>query len=146
MSGLPNELDPIKACQANQVLEGDLPSSALTRIEGVKTVHYCLSFSLGEKSDPVLTLDLQAECTLECQRCNQPMVCQIDEHIKLEELEIFDPAVVIEDELILALPMIPMHQEKDCAFSQNKAYYAAELEINTYKPFADLGKTLTVKE
>lgn len=139
---LPNELDPIKACQANQTLEGDMSVAALTRVEGVKTVHYRLSFSLTEKSDPVVTLDLQAECTLECQRCNQPMVCQIDEHLQLEEREKFDPAVVIEDELILALPMIPMHQEKDCTFFQNQAYYAAELKTNTYKPFADLGKTL----
>ncbi len=144
---LPTELDPLKACRAGQVLEGNLVPTDLPRLEGLMgKVHYHLSCGFNEKKEPELRILLQAKFTLICQRCNQPMQYILNEEIYLEEPDVFKPIDVIEDELILALPMIPMHEEKDCAFSQNTAYSPVENENNRYKPFTDLGKKLDLKE
>lgn len=141
------ELDPLKACKAGQILAGDLSPDALPRLEGLQgKVHYRLQCGFNDKNEPDVRLSLQAQFRLVCHRCNQPMLYVLAEEIQLEETEIFNPINILEDELILALPMIPMHEKKDCAFLRNAAYSPVENDNNTYKPFADLGKKFELKE
>ncbi len=63
-------------------------------------------------------------------------------------MQIYVEIFLVEDELILALPMFPMHEKKDCSLSQNQAYYAtSDIEQkNTYKPFAGLNQLAELKE
>lgn len=143
---LPTELDPFKAAKAGLVFEGDVPAVAFLRIHGFNTLHYQLTCVMAEKEQPVLQLHLQADFELMCQRCNQTMPYALNEVITLDEDAPFEPMTLLEDELILALPMIPMHVEKDCSFFQNEAYYATKTENRTYKPFANLSKVKHSKE
>ncbi len=138
---LPQELDPLKASQANQTFEGSLTPVQCLRVEGLISAKYSLKFSLTEKDEPKADLILQAKINLICHRCNQAMLYEIDETISLEETEPFNPIQLLEDEMILALPMIPLHKKGACASSQNQAYSPVQNE-NTYKPFANLSKTL----
>ncbi len=143
---LPTSLDPLKACKAGLRIDGNLPASAFTRVGGFDTVHYRFHCFMTEKKEPIIELSLKAQLKLICQRCNQEMQYPLNETITLDEEASFEPMSLLEDELILALPMIPMHEEKDCSFLQNKAYCAAQMEENTYKPFADLSNVMNSKE
>ena len=79
---------------------------------------------------PRIDLEVQAELPMTCQRCLQPSMQRVDEHasfrlvdaepeLTLEELEAEDEALcatqpvdvaeLVEDQLILALPLVPMH-------------------------------------
>ncbi|MCP5145696.1 MAG: DUF177 domain-containing protein [Gammaproteobacteria bacterium] len=52
---------------------------------------------------------------------------------------------LIEDEILLALPMIPRHSEEDCA-PANVAEAAPVVEETDRKPFADLADLLKKQE
>lgn len=168
---LPKEIDPVKAAKAMQVFEGELPFGQFERMQGLAEtkhpVRYRWSFEVTDKGQVQALLKLQGQFLLICQRCQQPVNIEFNEVISMQlahteqEAEKFPLSLqpifinaeglcnayeIIEDELILALPMIAMHTEKDCAFSQNKAYYAAQDKTSTYKPFANLSKVFDSKE
>ncbi len=143
---LPTELDPLKAAKAQQILEGHLSASAFSRLTDFDQVDYRFNCFLTEKGEPVVELRFRTNFKLTCQRCNETMRYPLDETLILEEDAAFDPMMLLEDELILALPMIPMHSEKDCSFFKNQAYCAVQKEPQTYKPFAGLGKVMNSKE
>ena len=83
---------------------------------------------------PTLTLTVQGNLPLECQRCLQPFDTAIEQRSELllardeaelaeldaEEREVLlasaplDAMTLIEDELLLSLPFAPMHPEAQC--------------------------------
>jgi len=108
-------------------------------------------FAQDEKGRPTIQGDMQAPLSVLCQRCLQPMrwVCNTkvaliiltDEQIENEKLPVGYEAItltstqvslirLVEDELILALPIVTMH--KKCPSNE---FQLAEslLENNTYK-------------
>ncbi len=168
---IPKELDPIKACKAGLIFTGSLPGSTFKRVldsvSKLEPVEYHWSFWADQKGQLLSELKFKATLMLLCQRCQKPLQWQLTESVAMQVVsslaeaqnlplaiepilvnteQICDPQEILEDELILALPMIPMHGEKDCSFSQNKAYYAAQTEKNTHKPFANLSKVMNLKE
>jgi uncharacterized metal-binding protein YceD (DUF177 family) len=84
----------------------------------------------------------------------------ISDESKLERLDKNEDAIVapdnvisiaelIEDELILAMPMIPRHEEGKCPESDYRQDVTVLHEVRevgevqtTYRPFADLAKTI----
>ncbi len=168
---LPKELDPVKAAKAHQSFEGKLPFAKCERLQELalsgSEIAYKWSFFLNQKSQSLAELTLSGAFQLKCQRCEKPMHFELDTFIAMQVVEteiqaeklplevqplmlnqehLCNTLEILEDELILALPMIPMHEEKDCSFPQNEAYYAAKMETNTHKPFANLSKVLNSKE
>jgi uncharacterized protein len=63
------------------------------------------------------------------------------EPVMLEE-DFISPVAIVEEELILNIPLIPMHNEADCPHAENSAYYGAkEVEAEpSLKPFAGLAE------
>lgn len=174
---LPKEIDPVKAARSEHTFEGRLPFSDFPRLKELLCldentqkgqIEFEWTFFVNEKQQTCASLKLLGEFPLVCERCQKPCKIKLNELIPMqvvkseEEAENLPLAVepilvnaenqcdtleIIEDELILALPMIPMHlEEKDCSFSQNKAYYPAEKDNSTYKPFANLSKVFDSKE
>lgn len=168
---LAKEIDPNKAARAGMVYQGEIPFSDFFRLQDLvhsgTAIRYHWSFYMDNKGQALATLKLKGELSLNCQRCYEAMSIKLVEEVAMQVVEteadaeklplsiepIFvnsdgqcDTTEVIEDELILALPMIAMHKEKDCSFSKNEAYYPAQNEKTTYKPFAALSKVVSSKE
>jgi uncharacterized protein len=81
----------------------------------------------------------------------------VSDESKLERMSEVDDAIIapdkvisvadlVEDELILAMPMIPRHEEGQCPetdYEQEEIVLPkVQEEQNTYRPFADLAKTM----
>jgi uncharacterized protein len=139
LSLLPDYGDPLRLCALGKTYEGrvalaDLPRLAplLTSLEGEAA--FALAFRMDEERRAVVSVEVRAELWLPCQRCMQPMKLLVDESAMLavvsgpDEAERLpddlDPLLVagnrlalrslVEDELILAVPVAPMHPPSEC--------------------------------
>lgn len=137
---LPSLLDPWRGADNRSVFVGRLPLSSLPRLRGslldaTGEVRFQLGFSRDEAHRAVLRCEVVAALKLRCQRCLEALdhrvsastwlalISGIEEERRLPEG--YDPLLVgdepirprdlIEDELLLALPQIPMHEPVVCA-------------------------------
>jgi uncharacterized protein len=133
-------IDNIKFTREKAILYGSVPVASLARVveSGVSqtsNIQYHVQGGIDVLSRPTLTLKLKGTLEMLCQRCLtlMPYVIAIDTTLTLfmsEEAidaaerddpdiegiiftEKLDMAVLIEDELLLALPYAPTHQECD---------------------------------
>ena len=138
---LPKTVDPYRLAEQKIVLEGEIPLKALPRfgdsVFGFEDGAVCrvsLSFSMDSERRRMVTGELAAPVTLECQRCMGPMqqtlvssftlgLVTSDEQAQQlpKELEPFltddfsaDLWSMTEDELLLVLPPFPLHERDKC--------------------------------
>lgn len=129
---------------------------------------YVLEFGVDEGGVPRITGTVNAILPLKCQRCMEAMELPIATHTQLgivssraaaQQLpERYDPLVltddeitvanIVEDELILALPLVAMHDSKECpqgnAFlTQNEKGQEDASISQRENPFAVLAKLKT---
>lgn len=163
-SVLPSLLDPWRAVDSRSVLVGRLPLSSLPRLRGslVETtgdVRFRLAFSRDEAQRAVVRCEVAATLKLCCQRCLEALdhtvdistllalVSGMDEERHLPEpydpLPVSDepirPGDLIEDDLLLALPQIPMHESTLCA-RQAPDVKVARIRADGASPFAVLAE------
>ncbi|RMD70212.1 MAG: hypothetical protein D6819_04835 [Gammaproteobacteria bacterium] len=136
MYKLPEVIDPWRYARQGRILEGVLSLAGMARLrpqveEGSVEVH--LAFGIDERHIPYMQGHFTARLRLPCQRCLEPMALDISQDISLgivaSEAEIprlggsYEPLVaggnlrlaeVLEDELMLALPLIPKHPLEVC--------------------------------
>jgi uncharacterized protein len=161
-SPLPDQLDPWRAVDSRSVLTGRLPLSSLPRLQGLLLdtsgdVSFRLAFSRDEEHRAVLHCEVSATLRLRCQRCLEALDHVVDTSMDLVPVsgmeeerrlpERYDPLPVsarsirprdlIEDELLLALPQIPMH-EPDVCVSRAPEADTAKTQSGTTSPFAVL--------
>lgn len=135
---LPKSVDPLKYADQKKVLEGSLSVHLLPRAvdalaDSKGSVSVKLEFGRDEQNLRVLRGSLDARVVLECQRCLDPVEKDIrsdfalgmvmsDEQAKhlpkhyeplLVGEEKLDLSEVIEEELILSLPMFAYHDSCD---------------------------------
>jgi len=159
---LPSLLDPWRAIDSRSVLVGRLPLSSLPRlrdslVEARGDVRFRLAFSRDEARRAVLCCEVAATLRLRCQRCLEAfdhevdtntllaLVLSMDEERHLPEPydplpvgnEPIRPGDLIEDELLLALPQIPMHEPTVCA-RQIPDTEVARMQSDGANPFAVL--------
>lgn len=136
---LPQLIDPIECLQQQQVFEGTLDSNNLPRLSEVLSeantaIPYELTFSRDEQGRCIVHCKITTCLIVVCQRCAGAMelpvtidssLCVIANDRQAEKLPnryeplvteegMVDPTDVIEEELLLAIPMIPRHNEADC--------------------------------
>jgi uncharacterized protein len=158
-----------KEVARNGYFEGEIPLSELTRLDDLldhqnrsengDKVAVQFEFLRNELGVAMLAGELQASLPLECQRCleslrlplQQPIELLIDADEQLagetgadtisSEDGYIDIYSVIEDELILAIPLVALHEDTDC----NKHWPAAAgAESETgQSPFAVLQQLKT---
>jgi uncharacterized protein len=129
-----NDLDAL--AEREIALIGEIEPRKLTRLGEILhsdrgAIQAELSFH--RHSAPTLTIELTFDAVLElvCQRCLEPVELRVSEQLSLSLLEEsagkeapeddvvvlergkFNPAELIEDELIVALPIIPRHEKLD---------------------------------
>jgi uncharacterized protein len=139
-SGMPGLVDPFRLCDETRSYQGclelaDLPrlAEALASSEGQAT--YRIDCDRDDKRRARIQGSVDAELVVICQRCMGPMRMPVHAQFQLavvtgeEEAaqlpDDYDPwllqgstldlASVIEDELLLALPVAPMHPVEECS-------------------------------
>lgn len=136
---LPHEIDPFRLVEARAELSGSVPLKQLRRLGSLLAddsgqISVVLSFDIDELGVPFVSGQIKTDLALVCQRCLERYDFSVDLEISLawirsekeaESLPLrYEPYLVetsplnlndvIEDELLLALPQIPMHDESDC--------------------------------
>ena len=136
---LPLKIDPFRFADNQSRLQGSLPIKNMPRLlaslasdEGEAEVN--IRFGVDEQGIRYLKGHLAAHLTVQCQRCMESYIYEIIGDFKLGILqreeeaislpESYDPLViqgaelfisdVIEDELIVSLPIVPMHELSQC--------------------------------
>jgi uncharacterized protein len=135
----PGRFDPWRYADLGKVIGGELPlevfsrlSACLLRPEG--DVSFELAFTRDQERRAILSGWLKTVFSLQCQRCLEEVCLPVDIRLSvafvqgLDEAEMlpeeFDPCLVeedqvtfkdlIEDELLLAMPQVAMHQPGAC--------------------------------
>ncbi|OGT12428.1 MAG: hypothetical protein A2X77_02020 [Gammaproteobacteria bacterium GWE2_42_36] len=133
---VPSVIHPIKFAQTEQALQGTFPVEAMLRLQALcdnpltgLTANFQLSGALDEERRAYLTGSIEATVALTCQRCLKPMMYPLKITFKLSPVfdeeaaqqlpSSYEPLYLsqdeialndlLEDELILALPLIPKH-------------------------------------
>lgn len=173
---IPTRVNHRKLASEKRKIEGFLPPDKLDRfseavIDVVGDLEVSLVFRRGPNRSGLMTGSAKAIVSLECQNCmqafEQSVTAKFRHVLVQQEAQLFDLAddqdgivcpsemvevsELIEDELILALPMVARHESGQCAPEDDQLddYQADDVEATeTYKPFAGLGeltKELTKK-
>ncbi|WP_269532623.1 DUF177 domain-containing protein [Chitinimonas sp. BJYL2] len=142
---------------------GELPLSKLERVQADvisgSAVHYALAGSMDHYKRPVLDLALGGELQLRCHRCLKPMDFELDvtarftlfgDEAKLETAEAeedeleglmfdrdFDLQNLIEDEILLSLPYVALH---DACAAEAAMDVVEEAPSQRPNPFAVLAE------
>jgi uncharacterized protein len=136
---IPQKVDPFRFADQAIRLHGVLPIKEMQRVceslyEDTGKIKVDIEFGKNEQGICFLTGQLAGTLQLQCQRCMEPLAFEITNKIALaivhteeeaDELpEGYDSIVandgilliqdVVEDELIVSLPVVPMHDLKDC--------------------------------
>ena len=164
-------LDVDRLARGEAEIDFDVPLAELSRLKsriaGIGgSVHGAARFGRQSRF-AVVELSLAGRATLQCQRCMQAMELPIDSttHVALilaeadvaevpEELEPvlarnahISAGELVEEELLLALPIVPLHEElSECAVPPSAALLPEEApEHVTQRPFEGLGELLRHK-
>ncbi len=136
---LPHEIDPFRLTESRAHLEGEIPLKQFKRLQPLLKVDsgkvaVVLDFDIDDFGVPQVVGHLKASLALICQRCLERYDYPIDLRIKLAWVRSEQESAkmplqhepylvesiplklndVIEDELLLALPTIAMHELSDC--------------------------------
>lgn len=142
---LPRDIDPLRLAEEGVRLEGEIPGELFPRllewsVAGTQPddVRIAVEFERTSHGVRLLRGIIGTRLTVTCQRCLRPMQLELEAHPFLvllapgdqpsggpeeaETLVVEGPIRLsewVEDELILAMPMIPVHDEDVCSTPQN---------------------------
>ncbi|WP_422133348.1 YceD family protein [Endozoicomonas sp. ALD040] len=147
---LPKTFDPRKFARQGRQFQGSLALSQFDRlvsslVDDRGEVQVDLRFSLSENNRVVLEGHVEAELSMICQRCLDVAKLSVRADLHLMGVltdeqakalpEDFEPLMygdepvellpILEEELILALPLVAYHPPEDCSAQQ---YYTTESE------------------
>ena len=159
---LPTTVDARRLAEVSAVVEGELAAHRLSRIVSPfvpHTVSASLRFALDGSHKLRLTGTLRTIVTARCQRCLGTVDISLapeftyglvenaaldDETDAAEYLELnageLNIAALVEDEIVLACPMIPVHDAGQCQIPDQ--YTAAIETTSPAKPFSGLKELL----
>ena len=138
LDGLPAVVDPLKLADEGADLHGVLGMGGMPRLRELCAddsgeVSVDLHFERGAQGLRLMRGSLRAQLPVVCQRCMQPLVCTVGVETCLILLKPGEPSVIpiddadtllvskalslseiVEDELLLAMPMIHRHVPGEC--------------------------------
>ena len=154
-------IDSLKFAREGGRLQGEVAVAKLSRLEDVVSepsgnVRYVLGGRLNAHGKPVLDIEVEVTLALSCQRClgridfmlrreSQLLLVESgqslpevgDEEAEMESIaaeDVNDVTDIVEQEVLLGLPIAPVHSEGMC---EPAGWASREERIS---PFADLGK------
>lgn len=154
---LPKEIDPFRFAQSGLRFSGQIPLSSMRRLADLLVnddgmVEVEMHFDIDETGLPYMEGQFQTSIQLICERCMSPMTLQMNisallgiirherkveglaeqyEPWIIDDVRHVDPAQMVEDELILALPIVPKH---DYACLSDDVWQSGEQESEAEKP------------
>ena len=136
---IPPRVDPRKLADRSATLEGELQLAGLPRLcdplaDNAGAVHAKIHFERDEHKAVVIRSELDAEVKMVCQRCLELVTLPIHSECNYavvregastqllpkdyDVLEVgedpLDLLALVEDELLLALPIVPLHDPDVC--------------------------------
>ncbi len=169
-------LDAHKLCAAERTINLTLQADQLTRVADLlieaTTLSFSLAFSYNAQRQAQVCGRLWGEVVLQCERCLQPVKVSLDQVFhwglvatdeaaaqlpKVMEPVLLDQgrlalAGVLEDEVLLALPLVALHESVDCGALVDRSLNTDPAQVpvreNKHRPFeglAQLKKTATTK-
>lgn len=162
---MPDRVDPWRLIELGETLEGRIALKSLPRLAPLLVnvtgnAAFVLVFRKDASPRSLIDCHIQAELTLVCQRCLQPMSHPVDvkghlalvqgmleagqlpktlDPLMLAEDELLDVQRLVEDELLLAIPVSPRHETSECAVRTKTFQEApAAQETPEENPFAIL--------
>ena len=159
-------IDGLQFARSSSELAGVVDAAQLPRLAELQCrtpgIRFRLKGGMNARDKPSLNMTLSAELELTCQRCMQPLVFALDTGVSLElsrnQTEIgsaedevdrilakrdMDVAALVEDETILALPMIPRHEHCEAA---PEGAHPAVIEAGMAKPASPFGALAALKQ
>lgn len=153
-------VDADACARAASTIERRFPVTDLSRVmaagaQGGASIDARLKFSLLD-TRPVIDGALEGTVSMTCQRCMQAVPVAIEDELKVivvpkeraDEPSGYEPVVadaarldvrwLIEDQVLLALPLVPMHEPGQCAPADAPAQVDEEPEGERQKPFENL--------
>jgi uncharacterized protein len=135
---IPKEIDPFRFAHQGRELEGEMSLSDMPRLASLLhssegSVRVYMAFDVDELGTPFMKGHFETTLMLTCERCMQAMAQPVDiepwlgmiKHEKLaeslsdqyepwviEDAEMILPVEIVEDELILSLPIVAKHKEQ----------------------------------
>ena len=146
---LPRQADIRKFASLGAVLEGSVKVAKLDRVAQALandsgSVDYCLRFGFADEGFPCIEGEVKGSVSVLCQRCLKPMDIKLasefllavvadDERARqlpkrFEPLvvdEVVDTVAVLEEELLLCLPIVSYHPQQQC--SQKVGYQTPDV-------------------
>jgi len=136
---IPQKVDPFRFAENGIVLEGVIPVKDLTRLisslDGSSgEIQVNVKFGIDEQGTRYMRGDYSTKLELQCKRCMKPFAFSIDGAINVgivaaedkinqlpsgyDAMTVKDGSLIIseivEDELIIGLPIVPMHDIENC--------------------------------
>tara|TARA_Y100001935_G_scaffold255670_1_gene271178 strand:- start:17819 stop:18328 length:510 start_codon:yes stop_codon:yes gene_type:complete len=164
MSKLLQQAELKSLCERSELFSGTVVLESMPRLAPLlaKTdlsAAYSLSFGQDSEKRLVISGNVSTKLKLKCQRCMEDLDFSIELTFCLSPIktakesdslpEKYDPLLmnsdwiapmdIIEDELILAIPSAPKHEEEDCAVSLRDLKVKDSL-VKKESPFAILAK------
>ncbi len=161
-SDLPQFIAPARLAEATACIEGRLDLRNMDRLRGLLNdsqgvVDLKLAFSRDEHGFACITGRYETNLQLVCQRCLEPFATKLTHSIsvgivfdraELNKLpETLEPLLLkqetlalsefIEDEILLGLPISPVHRLKDCAADERVRKYG-NVEENPFHVLKEL--------
>lgn len=157
---LPLTIDPYKDAQRRMDYTGYFPSNLMSRLgelagKVLSDAQVTLSLFVDPQKLTVIKGTAQVEVELECQRCSNPYSQMLNcefifspvknleqadflpesyEPIELNEFGELNLVEMVEDEFILSLPLVPMHDSEHCEVSVAEQVFGELPEELATKP------------
>jgi uncharacterized protein len=162
---LPQFFEPWRMAQTRQQLTGEVDISGSERLKELskqrhQRVHLAVAFYQDEQKRAILEGQVTCQLEAQCQRCLEAMTIDVDEQFRLalvhsneqarrlpahlEPLLLTAPHVavlkLVEDEILLALPIVPKHRSADC---RSPSRLTSKVQQPRHQPFQQLAALKT---
>ncbi|WP_143871718.1 YceD family protein [Catenovulum sediminis] len=157
---MPIEIDPVKSAQKRSDYNGVYQLEDLTRLSasilsGNGQVNVTLRCTYDEQRLPVMLITAETDVEVKCERCGEPMqqhlglsatftpkTYRLDEDlvpsdyaiVAVNEYGLLDLRALIEDELLLEIPIVPKHKVDECAIKEQDMSWGELDEAAQEKP------------
>ena len=159
----PQSINPLRLAKNKEQIKGSLSLDSLARLEDILLdnhgqVQYSLSFDFDASGICLIKSYIDTAVLLQCQRCLKSVIIEIqkssvlgtykdsDEFKKLEDN--YEPCQLdeefilveklVEDELLLAMPLIPLHSNKKCIGQDALKALNVNNKMNSFSALAKL--------
>lgn len=168
---LPETVKPFSLADSGQALDGEFPLARMPRLieqlnDSGGTVKVSVQFGCDSQNIPFIRGEIRADLAMTCQRCMESVQVPVEVDVSLALLRSaaemnelpaqYEPLVVdtirlslltvVEDELLLALPIVALHDTAECFAGERDSTEDGQDQVtNPFAVLAGLKKGQTEK-